>query len=44
MIEVSNYDYYDYDYAQYWKNRRYEDNAERQIIKISLQKRKVIGL
>jgi ubiquinone/menaquinone biosynthesis C-methylase UbiE len=40
MIEVSNYDYYDYDYAQYWKNRRYEDNAERQILNNIFAKKK----
>lgn len=40
MIEVSNYDYFDYDYAQYWKNRRYEDSAERLILNKIFEKKK----
>jgi ubiquinone/menaquinone biosynthesis C-methylase UbiE len=32
MIEVSNYDFFDYDYAQYWKVRQYEDCAEKHLL------------
>jgi ubiquinone/menaquinone biosynthesis C-methylase UbiE len=32
MIEVSNYDFFDYDYAQYWKVRQYEDLAEKHVL------------
>lgn len=32
MIEVSNYDFFDYDYAQYWKIRQYEDLAEKHVL------------
>jgi len=32
MIEVSNYDFFDYDYAQYWKVRKYEDSAEKHVL------------
>jgi len=32
MIEVSNYDFFDYDYAQYWKVRQYEDQAEKHVL------------
>lgn len=40
MIEVSNYDFFDYDYAQYWKVRKYEDSAEKHILeKIFKQKK-----
>ena len=40
MIEVSNYDYFDYDYAQYWKSRKYEDAAEKLILKKIFQRKK----
>jgi len=33
MIEVSNYDFFDYDYAQYWKVREYEDSAEKHVLR-----------
>ncbi len=40
MIEVSNYDFFDYDYSQYWKSRKYEDSAEKQVLgKIFSQKK-----
>lgn len=32
MIEVSNYDFFDYDYSQYWKSRQYEDQAEKHLL------------
>jgi len=32
MIEVSNYDFFDYDYTQYWKVRKYEDSAEKHVL------------
>jgi len=32
MIEVSNYDFFDYDYTQYWKIRQYEDLAEKHVL------------
>lgn len=30
--KVVNYDGYDYDYTQYWKNRQYENNAEHLVL------------
>lgn len=32
MIEISNYDFFDYDYSQYWKSRKYEDAAEKKVL------------
>lgn len=32
MIDVSDYDKFDYDYSTYWKERGYENNAEKIIL------------
>lgn len=40
MIEVSNYDFFDYDYAQYWKKREYENLAEKNILNKIFSKKK----
>lgn len=40
MIEVSNYDFFDYDYSQYWKSRKYEDYAERNVLNKIFKNRK----
>lgn len=32
MIEVSDYDFFDYDYSQYWKSRKYEDLSEKHVL------------
>lgn len=40
MLEVSNYDFFDYDYSQYWKAREYEDNSEKHVLEtIFLEKK-----
>lgn len=33
MTEVSDYDFFDYDYSNYWKARKYEDLAEKSVLK-----------
>ena len=35
--EIVDYDRYDYDYTQYWKNRKYENNAEHIALKSLLK-------
>ena len=32
MIEVSDYDFFNYDYSQYWSSRKYEDLAEKHVL------------
>ena len=32
MTEIANYDRFDYDYSQYWKNRRYENESEKILL------------
>lgn len=32
MAEISNYDQFGYDYSQYWKNRSYENSAEKHVL------------
>lgn len=32
MIEISDYDEFDYDYSTYWKNRDYENKAEHLVL------------
>lgn len=32
MAEIANYDTFDYDYAEYWKQRRYENDAEKTLL------------
>lgn len=39
MIEVSDYDFFDYDYSQYWKTRKYEDLAERNVLNKIFEKK-----
>ena len=32
MTEISNYDHFDYDYAEYWNDRKYENEAEKHLL------------
>jgi len=40
MIEVSNYDFFDYDYSQYWKVRQYEDSSEKHLLEKIFNRKK----
>ena len=32
MTDISDYDKFDYDYSKYWKNRSYENSAEKHVL------------